>query len=48
MVKHLANFVSDFEDQTNSTLLIIYYAGHGWSHLPEDADQQRRELQLAG
>jgi hypothetical protein len=27
--QHLANFVADHDDK--HTLLIIYYAGHGWS-----------------
>ncbi|KAI9662501.1 MAG: Phosphatidylinositol-4-phosphate 5-kinase [Bathelium mastoideum] len=47
MNKHLANFVDEFEDQSNSTLLIIYYAGHGWAHVPED-DKHRTELRLVG
>ncbi|KAI9685827.1 MAG: Phosphatidylinositol-4-phosphate 5-kinase [Bathelium mastoideum] len=47
MNKHLANFVDEFEDQGNSTLLIIYYAGHGWAHVPED-DKHRTELRLVG
>lgn len=27
--KHLAAFVADYDDE--DTLLIVYYAGHGWS-----------------
>ncbi|KAF2231424.1 hypothetical protein EV356DRAFT_535543 [Viridothelium virens] len=47
MVKHLASFVNRFEDQSDSTLLIIYYAGHGWAYVPE-GDELRRELRLVG
>ena len=42
MDKYLAEFIDEF-DSPEDTLLIIYYAGHGWA-LPGG----RGQLQLAG
>ncbi|KAF2236188.1 hypothetical protein EV356DRAFT_565642 [Viridothelium virens] len=48
IVQHLVNFLSDFEDERSSVLLIIYYAGHGWAHRSDDAEQHETQLRLVG
>ncbi|KAF2230440.1 hypothetical protein EV356DRAFT_536373 [Viridothelium virens] len=45
---HLSKFVLEFEKQGESTLLIIYYAGHGWLHYSQDAKSRQKSLGLAG
>ncbi|KAI9711845.1 MAG: hypothetical protein M1820_001990 [Bogoriella megaspora] len=45
---YLSTFVRDAEKRKGNTLLIIYYAGHGWSDASVDAGPHQRELLLAG
>lgn len=45
MNEHLATFVRKYEKESNKTLMIIYYAGHGWS---DGAPRKsKRNLRLA-
>jgi hypothetical protein len=47
MNEHLATFVRKYEKERKSTLMIIYYAGHGWSD-GSDGAESKRKLRLAG
>ena len=51
---HLANFVKEYESRKDDVLLIVYYAGHGWSDLsefdepvePGESARSRKRLRL--
>ncbi|KAL9095056.1 MAG: hypothetical protein Q9165_002658 [Trypethelium subeluteriae] len=48
MFAHLSTFILEFEKQGESTLLIIYYAGHGWLRNPQDDRSLQKSLGLVG